>query len=95
MATERRLFHIGRDGDGWFLCYCPEACCLYVAHELPEPASGITMRVELRDLLRRYPGTPEQEALQHFIGALLLDASHPQNSARPGTMRNVVGELFG
>ena len=95
MSTDRRLFHTGLSGDRWFLCYCPEACCLYVAQALAEPAVGITLRAELHDLLRRYPCSPEQEALQRFIGNLLLDASRPQTPARPGTMRNVVGEVVG
>lgn len=51
MGTTRRLFHTGSDGERWFLCYCPEAGCPYVAREMPAPATGITMRIEVHDLL--------------------------------------------
>ncbi|MFB0491282.1 hypothetical protein ABIE45_003868 [Methylobacterium sp. OAE515] len=72
MATEKRLFHIGPDGDRWLLCYCPEAGCLYVAHELPPPNRGITVRVELHTLLCGYQSTPQQEALKQLIGTFVV-----------------------
>lgn len=95
MSTDRRLFHTGLSGDRWFLCYCPEACCLYVAQELAEPAAGITLRAELHDVLRRYPCTPEQEALRRFIGNLLIDASRPQPCGRSESMPEVDDETVG
>lgn len=72
MATERRLFHTDTDGNRWFLCHSPEAGCLYVAHALPPPNTGITVRVELHSLLRQHPSTPQQEALERLIGTLVL-----------------------
>ena len=67
-----RELYSSPNGDRWFLAHDAAAGRVFIRHEANVPSGGQSTDIDIGTFLHRGSRSPEQQALLHLIGTLVV-----------------------